>query len=65
MYGCDDQPIDGAEVAKANAHLIAAAPDLYEALDEILGDFAAHSLDSDSSSLSLARAALNKARGES
>ena len=31
VYGCDDQPEEGALVAEANARLIAAAPDLLAA----------------------------------
>jgi len=45
----------------ANAHLIAAAPDMYEALEDIIGDteFGCHR-----ASYIKARAALAKARGE-
>lgn len=32
VHGCDDSPIKGSQVAVANAHLIAAAPELLEAL---------------------------------
>lgn len=44
---------------RANAHLIAAAPDMYEALADIVHDFEGHP------GFGPARAALAKARGES
>lgn len=60
----------GVDEFEANAHLIAAAPDLYEALEKILrecGDemsdgYLANFVHSDKASV--ARAALAKARGE-
>lgn len=51
---------DTLEEAKANAHLIAAAPDLYEALDRLVRYINAPSTEAYLS----ARAALAKARGE-
>ena len=56
-------PEDGAE-DQANAHLIAAAPDLYEALDQILWSFGSDIRDYDADLHTLAYAALAKARGE-
>lgn len=47
-----------AEVARANAHLIAAAPDLLEALADIERDW-----DGEPEDMFRARAALSKARG--
>jgi hypothetical protein len=53
---------------KANAHLIAAAPDLYEALESLLDDLKMTpeiNLDGWGIDTKQARAALAKARGES
>ena len=47
---------------EANARLIAAAPDLLEALEALVFDFDSHSTADES--ISRARAALKKARGE-
>ena len=47
----------------ANAHLIAAAPDMYEALEAMLGEYAPSDQVKNSAAV-LARAALAKARGE-
>ena len=62
----------GADVRNANAHLIAAAPDLYEALEIMLADYWEASEDFDNESqmyaetvISQSHAALAKARGES
>lgn len=49
---------DDLDVAKANAYLIAAAPDLYEALEAMV------CTDGGAVSIQKARAALAKARGE-
>ena len=66
VYGCDDMGAAGRDKAKANAHLIAAAPELYESLkiaaealektanDTLIGRNAAED----------ARTVLAKARGE-
>ena len=54
-FGSDDEPLD--EVDKANAHLIAATPDMFEACElMIAGKFDA--------ACKKARAALSKVRGE-
>lgn len=45
-----------------DAHLISAAPELYEALENIVSDF--DHLDRDLPQMKAARAALHKARGE-
>lgn len=63
VFGCDDDPKMGKVVGEANARLIAAAPDLLEALKEILyyiGDrkVATHG------AMHRARAAIAKATGE-
>lgn len=51
--------------AEANAHLIAAAPELYEALEKMVRAAMYGSFNTvDSHPLPLARAALSKARGE-
>ena len=48
----------------ANDHLIAAAPELYEALDQILDDMGNDGLSCCQAAKDQARAALAKARGE-
>ncbi len=60
VYGCDDSPEKGRKVMQANALLIADAPQLFEALDELVraGDHMGWEMRN-------ARAALAKARGES
>lgn len=63
VFGCDDDPKIGKVVGEANARLIAATPDLLEALKEILyyiGDrkVATHG------AMHRARAAIAKATGE-
>ena len=55
VYSDDCDP----DEAKANAHLIAAAPDMYEALEECVAFTGAHG-----GPFAKARAALAKARGE-
>ena len=61
-YGCEDSPFKGLEKAKANAMLIAAAPELLEALESVLENC----LDSDglAAAYEKARAAIAKAKGE-
>ena len=64
----DDYPKDHPiMIAKANAHLIAAAPDLYEALKELLNDVVTAGIyDLDEQGLIMAaREALDKAEGKS
>ena len=56
-------PRGGPEASDANAHLIAAAPDMLEALTECLEAFAALGIDATLPVLH-ARAAIKKARGE-
>lgn len=53
-----------AEEAEANARLIAAAPELYEALDQILDDMGDDGPSCCQAAKDQARAALAKARGE-
>lgn len=61
VYGSEEHKIQGRCVSEANAHLIAAAPKLYEALLECLEcEFAV----TDKAAIEKARAALAKARGE-
>jgi len=55
---------DSPDELRANAHLIAAAPDLYEALEELLTFVQAHN-GGELMRVEDARAALRKARGES
>lgn len=50
--------------ATANAHLIAAAPELYEALEDVLYLFGQGDNPDEPKEVSVARAALAKARGE-
>jgi len=67
VYGCDDMGAAGSDKAKANARLIAAAPDLFEALriaEEALEKTANDTLIGRNAAGD-ARAALAKARGES
>ena len=52
------------ENEKADAHLVAAAPELYEALDEVFAASCPEVPGSAGSPLEKARAALAKARGE-
>lgn len=62
-YGSDDDKEAGREIAAANAHLIAAAPELLEALEyclDCLGDEFALPADCQNN----ARAAIAKARSE-
>ena len=66
VYGCDDMGAAGRDKAKANAHLIAAAPELYEALEfaaKTLERTANDTLDGRNAAMQ-ARDALAKARGE-
>lgn len=67
------EPYDGrhtlqndAAITAANAHLIAAAPEMYEALAAVIGDYEAHMRGHEyvPTPLIAARAALAKARGE-
>jgi hypothetical protein len=59
LQSCEHiEGIDGAEMA-ANAHLIAAAPDLYAALERIVFDW-----DGEPEDMVAAENALRKARGE-
>ena len=52
--------VEASEEAKANAHLIAAAPELLEALQDMVSDHASLS----AATLAFARAAIAKATGE-
>lgn len=53
-----------AEEAEANARLIAAAPEMLEALQEAYRVLSLRNLDCDVKALTIARAALTKAEGE-
>lgn len=53
------------EQIEANAHLISAAPDMYESLKEILESFEGNEFVSGSDEFETARAALSKANGGS
>lgn len=53
----------GQDQQQANARLIAAAPDLYEALESLVDEVTNHG-EADGAILDSARAALTKARGE-
>lgn len=62
-YGCEESPSKGLEKAKANAMLIAAAPDLLEALERVMrGDGDDYQLDHHS--YEIVRSAIAKAKGE-
>ena len=63
--GCNDSPPE--EEAIANARLIAAAPELYEALKEMVSAFENYDRDMyefEHEAIKKARAALSKAKGE-
>ena len=62
LVGNDDNTPEREPVRFANAHLIAAAPDMYEALDRIQDELGCD--DPECAMCILARAALAKARGE-
>lgn len=64
---CDDVTEETIQEAYANANLIAAAPDLYEALSDIVSSLVIHDLGPIylTKEIIIARAALAKARGES
>lgn len=63
-YGCEESPSKGLEKAKANAQLIAAAPELLEALAEVVNAADGEGWSQLDPSLSKARAAIAKAKGE-
>ena len=62
-YGCEESPSEGLEKAKANARLIAAAPELLEALEGLLV-VSPHDTPEAYNYVSNARAAIAKAKGE-
>ena len=62
VFGCDDDPKMGKVVGKANACLIAAAPELLEALEEAV--CALEVCGKDYRATEIARAAIAKAKGE-
>lgn len=68
-YGCEESPSKGLEKAKANAQLIAAAPELLEVLESICAMQARNYGDATQTHLDLpyltdkARAAIAKAKG--
>jgi len=62
VFGCDDYPKMGKSVGEANARLIAAAPELLEALEEAV--CALEVCGKDYRATEIARAAIAKATGE-
>ena len=62
-YGCEDMPAEGTAVMLANARLIAAAPELLEALERIVASDPTHTHFA-TLAISEARAAIAKATGE-
>lgn len=62
--GQDERFAKEVDQYEANARLIAAAPELYEALDQILDDMGNDGLSCCQAAKDQARAALAKARGE-
>lgn len=62
VFGCDDNPGEGRIVAEANARLIAAAPDLLVALEDLIA--LAESIMHGTGELADARAAVAKALGQ-
>lgn len=62
VYGCDDDE-NGPQIAKANASLIAAAPDLLEALERLVAG-CDRLMVSQIDGLADARGAIAKARGQ-
>lgn len=62
-FGASQESAPAVHVREANAHLIAAAPELYEALAAIVRDGDDQELDS--ALINAGRAALARARGES
>ena len=61
-YGCEESPSEGLKKANANARLIAAAPELLDALEELLA--ATKHLAPCQATAEKARAAIAKAKGE-
>ncbi len=67
VFGCDDYPKMGKIAGEANARLIAAAPDLLEALQAMLSEFneqMAGIVNDEFAVIAKARAAIAKATGE-
>lgn len=64
VHGCNDEPETGSDVMLANARLIAAAPDLLKALQELTDELIHHMVDSGGLvQVQNARAAIGKATG--
>ena len=66
-YGCEESPGKGLKKAKANAYLIAAAPELLEALEMIVSEADSYTARTGKpiyNWLDQARAAIAKAKGE-
>ena len=66
-YGCEDMPAEGTAVMLSNARLIAAAPELLEALEQMVSVFldteGIHG-ESENDAMDAAYAAIAKATGE-
>lgn len=62
-YGCNDMPAEGTAAMLANARLIAAAPELLEAIETLVEHFEYYIGDNECRPIENARAAIAKASG--